>query len=74
MVGQARVPASLLLRQALTSSVCPCGGRPLLPFKEKTMPASELEVHEIVLRLLREGYAALTVAQRRVVDTLMAVC
>ena len=27
------------------------------------MPASELEVHEIVLRLLREGYAALTVAQ-----------
>lgn len=38
------------------------------------MPASEREVHEIVLRLLREGYAALTVAQRRVVDTLMAVC
>ena len=73
MVGQARVPASLLLRQALTSSVCPCGGRPL-SFKEKTMPASELEVHEIVLRLLREGYAALTAAQRRVVDTLMAVC
>lgn len=74
MVGQARVPASLLLRQALTSSARPCGGRPLLPFKEKTMPASELEVHEIVLRLLREGYAALTAAQRRVVDTLMAVC
>ena len=42
MVGQARVPASLLLRQALTSSVCPCGGRPLLPFKEKTMPARSL--------------------------------
>ena len=38
------------------------------------MPASELEVHEIVLRLLREGYAALTAAQRRVVDSLMAVC
>ena len=50
------------------------GGRPLLPFKEKTMPASEIEIHAIVLRLLREGYTALTAAQRRVVDTLMAVC
>lgn len=58
---------------APTSSASPRGGRPL-SFKEKTMPASELEVHEIVLRLLREGYAALTVAQRRVVDALMAVC
>ena len=44
------------------------------------MPASEIEIHAIVLRLLRllrllrEGYAALTAAQRRVVDTLMAVC
>ena len=73
MEGQARVPASLLLRQALTSPVCPCGGRPLL-FKEKTMPASEIEIHAIMLRLLREGYTALTAAQRRVVDTLMAVC
>lgn len=72
MVGQARAPASRL-RQALTSSARPSGRRPL-PFKEKTMPASELEVHEIVLRLLREGYAALTAAERRVVDTLMAVC
>lgn len=71
MVGQARAPA--LLWQAPTSSACPSSGRPL-SFKEKTMPASELEVHEIVLRLLREGYAALTAAQRRVVDTLMAVC
>lgn len=70
MVGQARAPASLWL--APMSSASP-SGRPL-SFKEKTMPASELEVHEIVLRLLREGYAALTAAQRRVVDTLMAVC
>lgn len=38
------------------------------------MSAAELEIHEIVLRLLHEGYAALTAAQRRVVDTLMAVC
>lgn len=38
------------------------------------MPASEIEIHAIVLRLLREDYAALTAAQRRVVDTLMAVC
>ena len=73
MVGQARAPASLLLRQALTSPACPCGGRPL-SFKEKTMPAGELEIHEIVLRMMREGYAALSAAQRRVVDALMAVC
>ncbi len=71
MVGQARAPALLWL--APMSSGCPCGGHPL-SFKEKTMPASELEIHEIVLRLLREGYTALTAAQRRVVDTLMAVC
>ena len=45
-----------------------------MPFKEKTMPASEIEIHAIVLRLLREGYTALTAAQRRVVDTLMTVC
>ncbi|MDR6155668.1 hypothetical protein C8C95_2152 [Acidovorax sp. 99] len=38
------------------------------------MPASEIEIHAIVLRLLREGYTALTAAQRRVVDSLMAVC
>ncbi len=38
------------------------------------MPASEIEIHAIVPRLLREGYTALTAAQRRVVDTLMAVC
>jgi len=56
------------------SSASPCSGRPLLPFKEKTIPASEIEIHAIVLRLLREGYTALTAAQRRVVDTLMAVC
>ncbi len=71
MVGQARAPA--LLWQAPMSSACPSGGRPL-SFKEKTMPASEIEIHAIVLRLLREGYTALTAAQRRVVDTLMAVC
>ena len=74
MVGQARAPASFLLWQAPKSSASPCGGRLLLPFKEKTMPAGELEIHEIVLRMMREGYAALTAAQRRVVDTLMAVC
>jgi len=51
----------------------PCGGRPL-SFKEITMPAGELEIHEIVLRMLREGYAALDAAQRKIVDALMAVC
>ena len=38
------------------------------------MPTGELEIHVIVLRMLREGYAALNAAQRRVVDALMAVC
>jgi len=38
------------------------------------MPASEIDIHAIVLRLLREGYAALNSAQRKVVDSLMAVC
>lgn len=38
------------------------------------MSAGELEIHEIVLRLLREGYAALDAAQRKIVDALMAVC
>jgi hypothetical protein len=47
---------------------------PTVSFKEKTMPASEIEIHAIVRRLLREGYAALNAARRRVVDTLMAVC
>lgn len=71
MVGQARVLASLW--HAPRPLACPRGGRPL-SLKEKTMPAGELEIHEIVLRMMREGYAALTAAQRRVVDTLMAVC
>lgn len=59
--------------QTPKSPASPCGGR-LLSLKEKTMPAGELEIHEIVLRMMREGYAALTAAQRRVVDALMAVC
>ena len=42
--------------------------------KENTMSQSETDIHLIVLRLLREGYAALSAAQRRVVDSLMAVC
>lgn len=71
MVGQARVPAGSW--HAPSSSACPRGGCPL-SFKEKTMSASELEIHEIVLRLLREGYAALDAAQRKIVDALMAVC
>jgi len=43
-------------------------------FKENPMPTGELEIHAIVLRMLREGYAALDAAQRKVVDALMAVC
>jgi hypothetical protein len=42
--------------------------------KENTMSQSETEIHRIVLRLLREGYSALNAAQRKVVDSLMAVC
>jgi len=38
------------------------------------MSQTEREIHQIVLRMLREGYAALTSAQRSVVDALMAVC
>ena len=38
------------------------------------MSPNEAEIHQIVLRLLREGYAALNASQRRVVDALMAVC
>ena len=38
------------------------------------MPTGELEIHAIVLRMMREGYAALSAAQRRIVDALMAVC
>lgn len=38
------------------------------------MSLSETEIHQIVLRMLREGYAALTFAERKVVDALMAVC
>lgn len=39
-----------------------------------TATAAELDIHRIVLRMLHEGYAALTIAQRRTVDRLMAVC
>lgn len=38
------------------------------------MTAVELEIHRIVQRWLREGYTALTAAQRRTVEALMAVC
>ena len=38
------------------------------------MPNAEMEIHVIVLRMMREGYAALSAAQRRVVDAVMAVC
>lgn len=38
------------------------------------MSLSEAEIHHIVLRMLREGYAALTSTERKVVDALMAVC
>lgn len=38
------------------------------------MSLSETEIHHVVLRLLREGYAALTSTERRLVDSLMAVC
>lgn len=38
------------------------------------MSAGEREIHAIVQRWLRHGYRALTLAQRRVVERLMAVC
>ncbi len=38
------------------------------------MSHTETEIHLILLRLLREGYAALNATQRKVVDSLMAVC
>lgn len=38
------------------------------------MSLTETEIHQIVLRLLREGYAALTYSERKVVDSLMGVC
>lgn len=38
------------------------------------MSAVELEIHAIVQQMLRDGYRALTLAQRRVVERLMAVC
>ena len=38
------------------------------------MSLSETEIHPVVLRLLREGYAALTSTERKLVDSLMAVC
>ena len=34
------------------------------------MTQSETEIHRIVLRLLREGYAALSHTERKVVDSL----
>jgi hypothetical protein len=38
------------------------------------MPTGECEVHRIVQRWLREGYAALSLAQRRVIESMMAIC
>lgn len=35
---------------------------------------TETEIHAAVKRLIREGYAALTVRQQHIVDTLSAVC
>jgi hypothetical protein len=73
-VGQARVLVGLLARcMHPDRSACPRGGR-RLSSKENTMPTGDLEIHVIVLRMLREGYASLTAAQRRIVDALMAVC
>ena len=45
-----------------------------LPGEENTMPYSELEIQSAILRLMREGYAALIAVQQRIVDSLMAVC
>jgi hypothetical protein len=50
-----------------------CGPRTVV-VQEKTMPSDELEIHQIVLRMLREGYAALSLAQRRVIESMMAIC
>lgn len=41
---------------------------------EITMPYTEAEIHRIVVQLRRAGYAALSAAQRKIVDSLMAVC
>jgi hypothetical protein len=49
-------------------------GLPTVVVQEKTMPSDELEIHQIVLRMLREGYAALSLAQRRVIESMMAIC
>lgn len=38
------------------------------------MSLNETEIQRIVMRLLREGYAALNYTERKVVDSLMAVC
>lgn len=38
------------------------------------MSLTETDIQRIVMRLLREGYAALSYTERKVVDSLMAVC
>jgi len=74
MAGQARVLVGLrACNMHRDPSACLRGGR-RLSSKEQTMPTGELEIHAIVLRMMREGYAALSAAQRRIVDALMAVC
>ena len=35
---------------------------------------TETEIHAAVKRLVHEGYAALTIRQRHIVDSLSAVC
>lgn len=57
------------MRLACLSPPCrPCG------HKENAMSLNETEIQRIVMRLLREGYAALNYTERKVVDSLMAVC
>ena len=59
------------VRRPLRQAPCRCR---CTIHKENTMSAGEREIHAIVQRWLRHGYRALTLAQRRVVERLMAVC
>ncbi len=38
------------------------------------MPYTETEVHDALQRLALEGYAALTVRQQNIIDSLFAIC
>jgi len=44
------------------------------PHLEGSMLYSETEIHAAVKRLIQQGYAALTVRQQLIVDSLSAVC